>query len=558
MYGENMYGEGGYGQNAGEGTGQFCPGAGEASGQPYADAGQVSGQPYVNAGPAAGPFCPGGAPVPMRVQTVAGPRYSAKLETIMDRFRLYGVGSIVYGILFTICLYPGFCGISVPALSFFTMGCLFFLFQDMKIETGKSVWFYFVCWGLLSVSSCLTGSRVIITFNTIGMLLLFLGLMLSRFCNTKTWGFGTYILQICKAPFVAMGCLPCFFRSFNRFLSREKEGGLSKGKYIWLGAGLSVPVVLIAVCLLASADAVFEQLCDTILEAIKFPAHPFWMVLLLSAGILGSYALLAYFVENEDRRTVKEEKKKWEPMIGIAFLLVLTIVYIVFSGIQISCLFFGRFALSDGYTYASYAREGFFQLLLVCLMNLVILLTCVSWFREHGVLKLLLTIFSVCTLIMDASSAMRMMLYVQAYQLTFMRVLVLWALVVIAILLAGCIVTVYNPCFPLFRYGMAVVTVCYLIFSLAKPDYMIAKYNVAYASDELDVSYLCSLSSDAIPVLEEAGLLDPQAWEYGYLNRYYLRMKLSCYREMGIRSFNLSDYTAGKILEKYEDELSQG
>lgn len=68
----------------------------------------------------------------------------------------------------------------------------------------------------------------------------------------------------------------------------------------------------------------------------------------------------------------------------------------------------------------------------------------------NRILKVIMTVFSCCTFIMIASSAMRMILYVQTYQLTFLRVLVLWALVVISLLLIGCMVTVYRTDFPLF------------------------------------------------------------------------------------------------------------
>lgn len=554
MYGENMYGETMYGENGGQGDRSRKNGTARQShpdghpplNPPYPGACLPPGQPYPGGGR---PIVPAPAPSAKSVR-------SPKLEQLMDHFRVYGIGCILYGILFAFCLYPGFCGISVPILSLLTMGGLYALFRNMGLQTGRRTLFYFICWGLLSLSSVLTGSRLLITWNTIGMLLLFLCLLLAHFCNTETWGPGAWLVWICGTPFVSMGWLPCFFQSVDRALSGERDGKPSKSKYIWLGASLSAPVVLAAVFLLASADAVFERLCETMLSWIGFPAHPLWFCLLLAVGVFGSYAMIAYLTDRGETMAVRKEQKRWEPMIGIAFLLVLTVVYVIFCAIQISCLFMGSVTLTEGYTYASYAREGYFQLLTVCLMNVIILLTFVSRFREHGTLKLLLTAFSACTLIMDASSAMRMILYVQAYQLTFLRILVLWSLVVIDILLAGCIVTIYRPRFPLFRYGMAVVTICYLVFSLARPDALIARYNVTHASDELDTSYLFKLSSDAIPILEEAGLLEGQKpWSDHVLSRYYLRIKLTRYEEMGVRDFNVSDYTAGKILEKYKEEL---
>ena len=66
-----------------------------------------------------------------------------------------------------------------------------------------------------------------------------------------------------------------------------------------------------------------------------------------------------------------------------------------------------------------------------------------------------------------------MILYIRICQLTFLRIIVLWALAVTAFLLAGIIVTIFHPDFRLFRYCMMVVTVFYLVLAFAKPDYWI-------------------------------------------------------------------------------------
>ena len=60
---------------------------------------------------------------------------------------------------------------------------------------------------------------------------------------------------------------------------------------------------------------------------------------------------------------------------------------------------------------------------------------------------------------------------------------------------------------------MAAVTVCYIFLAFAKPDYWIARYNMAHVSREAagsvgeltedygDYLYLTELSADAVPVL---------------------------------------------------------
>ena len=74
---------------------------------------------------------------------------------------------------------------------------------------------------------------------------------------------------------------------------------------------------------------------------------------------------------------IKEEVnagKKGEAILAIPMAGILTVLYLVFSVVQIAGLFLGKLTLPEGYTYAMYAREGFFQLLAVSVLNLMLVL----------------------------------------------------------------------------------------------------------------------------------------------------------------------------------------
>ena len=515
---------------------------------------------------------PGGAVIQ---NTIPQPkRMGQRFRKMLDDFQYFGIGSFLYGILFTICLYKGFHGISLPALSLATMVYLLLGFKRLDIKAGKSAWFYLSAWLVLSISNCLTGSQVLIFFNICGILLLLLSFLLINFCDTKGWGLGKFFGEMFLAPFAAVAYVGYPFKSVGQFIKSRKKGDSKLAGYIWLGIFISIPLLVVIIGLLVSADAVFRNLFELIFNYsyIKVPERPVYMCILLIVGILGSYGIMAYLADGNINNAVPE-KKPWEPVVGITFLSIITFVYLVFSVIQISYLFLGNFDLPEGYTYAAYAREGFFQLLFVCLINLVIILVCVSRFRENIALKLILTIFSCCTYIMIASSALRMILYVESYQLTFLRILVLWALVVIAVLLVGCMITIYKKGFPLLQYITAAVTIFYIAFSLAKPDYLIAKYNLTYNREVVDLSYLVSLSTDAVPAMEEAGIIEEilekdgaVVMESGVISSderaasiyaRNLQFKADLSDEMGILDFNISYYRAGDILSRYEIQAEE-
>lgn len=363
---------------------------------------------------------------------------------------------------------------------------------------------------LLGISTFCTDDGVLIFFNKLGVFLLLMSLLLKQCCDTSRWKLGKYLSSICVLVFASItewGRPITDGKAYNK--NREKK----MDKRVWyfgLGLLIGLPLLLIVLLLLASADAVFRQMTDQLLQSVSF-YNIFNILFRIAFLFFASYALTAYLC----KKKIKEEtpdRRKGEPVLAITITGLLTLLYLLFSGIQIGGLFLGKLKLPENYTYAMYAREGFFQLLAVSLLNLVIVLLCMSLFRESKVLKIVLTIMSLCTFIMIASSALRMIMYIRYYYLTYLRILVLWGLALLTLLFVGVIINIFKESFPLFRYHMAVVAVLYLALSFAHPDYIIAKVNLAnspaiqgdfFLTEEpyQDYAYLRQLSADAAPVL---------------------------------------------------------
>ena len=172
-------------------------------------------------------------------------------------------------------------------------------------------------------------------------------------------------------------------------------------------------------------------------------------------------------------------------------------------------------------------------------------------------LKILLTVISVCTCIMILSAAYRMVLYVNEYDLSFLRVLVLWFLAVLMVIFFGVIYSIFRKEFRLFRYITAVVSVCYILFSFSRPDALIAGYNIqnTQKTEETDLYYLIYLlSEDAAPQiaqidpdqLEEAGVKD--------VVEQYFRDINTENEEISLREWNYSRAEAAKAAEEWLSE----
>lgn len=502
---------------------------------------------------------------------------NTKYTEMVNHFFPFGIGCLLYGILFTISLYKGFHGITMPILAVVTGVGIIGAVKKLGITIKKQSIFYILGIVLLGISSCLTGDGYLIFFNVCGIILLIFSWLLSAFCDTSKWGFPKYLKELINAVFVPIGYLNGFFKSLFNYFSDKEEEKSSKTKYVWLGILLGIPFVMVVTALLVSADAVFGNMFKNVFEKIRLPENPIWLFFLLVCGIIGSFAVLGYFADEKIKEETKEGRN-WEPLLAITFLSLSTVIYLVFSVVQILYLFIGGFQLPDGYTYATYAHEGFYQLLAVCLINLIVLFVCIGKFRDNLILKIILTVFSACTYIMLSSSVFRMILYIQVYQMTYLRLMTLWGLLVIGIVLLGCVITIWKNSFCLFQYAMIVVTVLYISLSLARPGYLIAKYNLADKKADVDIHYLLNLGTDAIPTYLESAqfekIYSENKEEYdaylktngeiyndhkidqdgSYIKRPWVYEKMRKYQEinteMGILDFNFSYYKAGKKIQE--------
>lgn len=534
--------------------------------------------------PASG-TAPGPRPV---VQNARRHVETEETRSLKENYSFFGIVSFLYAVFYTFCMFRNGSGVTYP---FFVAGsllliCLSSAKLGITLKRGSS--FYMASMMLLGISTFLTDDWRIICYNKLGVFLLIMSLLLKQFFDTSQWKLGKYLGSIIQAVFMSIGELLRPVQDAAAYQkSRSGERSRTTG-YILIGLVISVPLLLVVLALLASADVFFMEITKKVLGSINL-SNVMNIIFRITFMFFFSYMLTAYLCKKEIKEEVKDHRTG-EPVIAVTVTAMLTFVYLAFSVVQIAGLFLGQLKLPDGYTYAEYARQGFFQLLAVSILNLIIVLVCMSYFRESKVLRVILTVMSLCTFVMIASSAMRMLIYIRFYYLTFLRILVLWALALLAVLFLGVLVNIYVERFPLFRYGMAVVTVFYLALSFARPDYIIASVNVANAEadgmqwwvDESvepyhDFSYLSRLSADAAPVLvpymerngyDFAAFDSESALAYarekrnnsgsGYLRRsnkedfgyWWMENLQECTENFGIRTFNLSRYHAMRLMDR--------
>ncbi len=192
-------------------------------------------------------------------------------------------------------------------------------------------------------------------------------------------------------------------------------------------------------------------------------------------------------------------------------LVVLAVLFAAFNAVQLVVLFGGYDAVLDrtGLSYAEYARQGFWQLLLVTLLTLLVIVLALRWApragaRDRVLVRSVLGTLCVLALVVVASAVRRMDMYVEAYGLTRLRISVvaveLWlGLVIVLIMAAGVWGARLLP-----RAVAASVVAGVLAFGLASPDALIAERTVQRYEETgtVDLDYARDLSADAVPALD--------------------------------------------------------
>lgn len=497
-------------------------------------------------------------------------------EKVKENFHIYGIASFLYACLYAFCMFRNASGFTY---FLFVAGSILFIdfcFKRLEIELKKEGTFYIVGVFLLSLSTFCTDDGRIIFFNRTGVLLLTISLLLSTLYNTKKWNLGKFLGSIIQTIFMPLGHVDRPVIDAIWYCKNKLDKKNSKYLYILLGILIAIPFVVVICLLLTSADAVFRDVTTKFFSGLDV-GDVFLIIVMVGLMFFASYSILTFLCKNSIKEEVKDSRKL-NPLLGIPVASIITVVYLVFSVIQIVYLFMGDMQLPEGYTYAQYAREGFFQLLAVSILNLIIVLVGLYFFKPNYFLNLVLTLMSLCTFIMIASSAMRMIIYIQYYYLTFLRILVLWSLLVLFLLFVGVILYIFKDNFPLFRYSIIIVTCLYIGLSFSHPDYWIAKVNLEgskgirseffQGSRYNDYDFLSELNADAAPAMIEWIEEKGYAFDYYHMSRYDIYQKnLESYSEenaalylsnlkervgkIGIRNFNFSRYLADNSVRQH-------
>lgn len=477
----------------------FAPDDAPTGGAPIQET--AAPQPVPQPAPAAVPYVP--APVPPR----------SKTRPVNGRDRLFFFLTLVGSILtIRATLFDGFgVGFAVAVPLFLLMG-LVYVFK----RTAKGKFFY----GLTAVLLLAVGvsfafhDSVLVKLCAVlwmGLLFLLCGNGLSASLKPDDGGALLLVDTLRTGVVNIFGHLGLPFASFR---AARKEDGRKSGPLL-TGLLVAVPLLCVLLPLLSSADAAFKTITDAVFGDVAK------VVISVLAGLVVFLFLFSYLFASRKGEAsalapLKPVQGKAAATAVNAFLGAVSFVYLVYLFSQlayVSAAF--KFLLPPEFSAADFARQGFFQMAIIALLNLAVLLTvcAVSQKNEKGRVpastRALLTFICLFTEFCIAAALLRMAKYIGLYGLTYLRVLTAVFMALLALLFVLFIVRLFVPKFGYVRPAIVLCTLVLLAVSFIDLGSVIAEYNYKeYKAGNIsvDMTQMANLATGAEPVLIQMAL----------------------------------------------------
>ncbi len=481
---------------------------------------------------------------------------------------LFGV-SLLLGLLFNTFFFGHIPGLSVPSYIVLIVGGLFFISFRLKLPVSRSaVWLLLplVFFGsMLAIRASAPLSLLNIAACLVLLLLIAKVSLAGRLAGLRV---GDYV-RLPLLPFK-------FFRPLLRttadgFNLLSTRGDRRVQAQVLKGAIITVPVLLVFLLLFSSADLIFQKYAHSLLRIQISPETVVRTTIILFAtlGFIGAYSYA--FGQREAGTTAEPSPQRsfLGPIESSMLFGSVNVLFLTFILIQLAYLFGGLSNISgQGFTYAEYARRGFFELLAVAVISFLLIWTAERYTAKSGnahnpLFKALNALLVVQVIVIMASAFKRLWLYEEAYGFTSLR---LYSQAFVALLAVVFVLLLYkiltNRRENTFALGAFIAAIASLaLLNLLNPDAFIARQNIdRFASTgKLDAPYIGRLSSDAYPETVKALRIPNQDLAATVAQELYwqkIRDDASP-AYTGWQSWNLSRQNGQKILQDNNNMLDK-
>lgn len=246
----------------------------------------------------------------------------------------------------------------------------------------------------------------------------------------------TYLFMLVRSDFkVSLENMFLVFKLFPKNLFKNlkfikidtKKDKNDKIINIIFGTIIGVFISGLILALLTSADAYFDKFLSSIVTNINVDFN-LWYVI---KGII--YFVILFVIginlfKNKEIAFKESKMSRVNKTVVTTMLFIVNFVFVLFLISEISKLCGNFLKVPKGYIYSSYAREGFFQLLFVTLINFGIILYLIyktNLVKEDKKVKYLVLSLIAFSIFLIFNSYYRMFLYIGKFGFTNLRLQVI-------------------------------------------------------------------------------------------------------------------------------------
>lgn len=483
--------------------------------------------------------------------------------------------SLVLGLLFDYFFYAKSPGITFPLYIIFVVGGIFIIATLFKKQINAEV-FWLLTPLLFFSSMVFIRSSDLLTFLNVAAssLLLLLIAEVSFGKKVTTFFVGDYI----KIFFLPRKFIRPFFQTLSNLFSL---GEINRNQQILSqvikGILMAIPVLFVFLLLFSSADLIFQKYVSEVINIDIEPETVFRSLLVLIATFvfIGAYA---YVFRDKENQIVEQQNSKGRIFGHVESSILLGSVnalFFIFILVQLTYFFGGEGNISaQGLTYAEYARRGFFELMAVAILSLLLLLTTEKYVikkeTDHALgFKVLSTALIAQVILIMVSASTRLSLYEEAYGFTTLRLYSHAIIILLAIVFCLLLYKIYKDKREnAFAFRVFISLIFFLVvMNFLNPDAFVARRNIERfaAAGELDIYYLSHLSDDALPYTIKVLGVSDEDLSKSFARELYWRAQNSYSPYFSKwQSWNISRMRAEKIfnstiqeLEPYKDYKQQ-
>ena len=176
---------------------------------------------------------------------------------------------MIYGIVFSFCLYKNLSGITFPFFVVSTIIVFLLFLKKAGFKRKKYIWLYFGGMLLLGISSVLTANGFFLFFNWAGILILLATALLYQFFEESQ---SSFILYISRVFSLIGNTLISLLKPFSHMFDYAKRSEDGKKKNIFAAlAGILIACgfLLVVFPLLIQSDRVFDNIVSDFIEMIR-------------------------------------------------------------------------------------------------------------------------------------------------------------------------------------------------------------------------------------------------------------------------------------------------